>query len=298
MPETFRPVGDDLPPDSPEIEHRPGLSPAEFAARYYNPGKPVVAGGATAGWAAHAKWTPAYLATLAGDRKVRVAGKDYRFRDFLDEAVQSTDAKPGAYLNEVSLHRTLPELLPDVQPPLALMGSNRLQSRLLPRRMRHELVELLIGGKGTRFPGLHYDGYHHHTFVTQIRGDKLFLFYPPEQTPYMYPVHPHSNRSQVNDAFHPDLERFPLFANSKPFTTVVREGETAFIPGGWWHTTRLLGLSIAISVNSVNRKMWNTYVDDVVRDRPGALKREMLRAFLKTTGLFMTVGESLSGKPA
>jgi hypothetical protein len=210
--------------------------------------------------------------------------------------MQSTEENPSPYLNEANINDKFPELLPDLEPSLIYSHPDRLQSHLLPMRMRHDIVELLVGGKGTKFPTLHYDGYHHHTFITQIRGEKLFLFYPPDQTHLMYPVNPHSNRSRINDAFNPDLEQFPLFSMAKPQSAIVKEGETIFVPSGWWHTTKLLSFSIAVSNNSVNGVVWNQYVDDLVRERRNIFKREALRAYLKGTGVLMTLEEKLGLK--
>lgn len=279
-----------------EIDHRKNLSHKEFVERYYNKNKPVVISDAMPQWKAREKWTPEFFIEHFGNTKVRVNNKEFLLKDFMTLTMQSSEENPSPYLNEANIKDTFPELLADLEPAMEYAQPDRLQSHLLPKRMRHGIAELLIGGKGTKFPTLHYDGYHHHTFITQIRGDKLFLFYPPEQTHLMYPVNPHSNRSRINDVFNPDLEKFPLFSMAKPLTTVLKEGETIFVPSGWWHTTRLLSLSIAVSTNSVNSVVWNRYVDDLVRERTNVFKREALRAYLKGTGVLMTLEERFASR--
>ena len=63
-----------------------------------------------------------------------------------------------------------------------------------------------------------------HGFVTQIYGDKEFVVYPPEQTPYMYPRRTIAKVSQIGDPLQPDLEKFPLFAQASAASTMVKRG--------------------------------------------------------------------------
>ncbi|MBK8416051.1 MAG: cupin-like domain-containing protein [Bacteroidetes bacterium] len=99
----------------------------------------------------------------------------------MESVMASTEEKPSHYLNEVNIHNDFPELLPDVEPFLSYALPDRLMTPFMPDTwgMRKGVVELLIGGKGTKFPTLHYDGFHMNTFVTQIRGDKEFICIHP-----------------------------------------------------------------------------------------------------------------------
>lgn len=156
--------------------------------------------------------------------------------------------------------------------------------------MRKGVVELLIGGKGTKFPTLHYDGFHMNTFVTQIRGDKEFILYSPDQTKYMYPLHEGSNKSLVNDVYNPDLKKFPLFAQARALKTTIYEGDTVFLPSGWWHTTRLLSLSIALSTNNVGANQWNDFVDDFAKQLTASrLRQTVYKAYLKGAGSILDI---------
>ena len=187
----------------------------------------------------------------------------------------------------------------DLTPYLRYALPDRLQSRFIPASwgMRQGVVELLIAGKGTTFPGLHYDGYHMHTFVTQIRGDKEFYFFPPDQTPYMYPEEKMPNRSRVKDMFNPDLEKFPLFKKAVPSMIVVKQGETMFIPSGWWHSTRILSTSLAVSINSINDKMWDYYIQDFFKIHPvSPAKMLAYKCYFKLAGLAMSITEKATSR--
>jgi hypothetical protein len=277
------------------VDRRPGLPVNEFISEYLNPGIPVVIPGAMSQWKAHQKWDSSYFRDKYGEKTVRVGGKKVLLRDFMDTVLASSESAPSMYLNEVNIHKEFPELLEDVDPFLSYALPDRLMTTYMPESwgMRKGVVELLIGGKGTKFPTMHYDGFHMNTFVTQIRGDKEFIFYSPDQTPYIYQLHPGSNKSAVNDVDHPDLEKFPLFAQAKALRTIVKEGDTVFLPTGWWHTTRLLTLSIAVSTNNIAAGQWNQFADDLsLTLSQSKLKQTIYRTYLKMAGFAMT----LSGK--
>jgi len=70
---------------------------------------------------------------------------------------------------------------------------------------------MLIGTKGVTTPA-HYD--EQENLFAQIRGRKRFVLFAPDQFPNLYPYpvpHPHDRQSQV-DIEHPDLQRFPKYA--------------------------------------------------------------------------------------
>lgn len=274
------------------IDRKPALDQETFQENYLKKGLPVIIPNAMAEWKAFSDWTPSFFRDTLGDKMVRVAGKKLLLRDFMDSVIASDETNPSQYLNEVNIPKEFPELLPYIFPHIKYALPDRLMSPLLPESwgMRKGVVELLIGGKGTKFPTLHYDGYHMNTFITQIKGDKEFIFYTPDQTPYMYPEEKMYNRSRVNDIHNPDLKLFPLFANARPTKVIVYEGDTIFLPSGWWHTTRLLSLSIAVSTNSIGPMQWNNFINDFVPGMSNSnLKRTVYKSYLNVAGLLMTM---------
>jgi hypothetical protein len=88
----------------------------------------------------------------------------------------------------------------------------------------------------------------------------------------MYPRTDNPRLSSVNSIFHPDLERFPLFAQAKVQRAVLRQGETLFFPTGWWHTTYIPGPSISYGRAVLNHTNWDAYLGETYqgwrRSRP------------------------------
>ena len=172
----------------------------------------------------------------------------------------------------------LPEhLFPNWLPESYLMKSIE---RLFNRGAQ---MEIYIGGEGGAFPVLHYDGLASHAFLMQIYGRKRFILYAPEHEQCMYRKPDQLNISRIRDVEHPDLNQFPLFAKAEPTTFILEPGESLFIPGKWWHTTRMLTPSISISVNIVNGSNWKQLMDFVCGTR-GRLRRTPMRIYLNLAG--------------
>jgi hypothetical protein len=117
----------------------------------------------------------------------------------------------------------------------------------------------------------------------QLYGDKEYIAFGPDQTEFMYaPKNGRANESRVDDVLNPDLSEFPLFDHAQGVRFQLHPGETLFVPGGWWHTARILSPSVTVSINGVNRangaEFANDYCDNIGRRSP------ILR-FVARTGL-------------
>ncbi|MGA2845983.1 MAG: cupin-like domain-containing protein [Candidatus Acidiferrales bacterium] len=258
-----------------EIERRDNLPYQEFAQDYLFPHKPVVISGALDKWPAMTKWSPDYFKKKYGAMKLTIDKIDYSMADFIDLVNSSTDENPAPYLRNAIIDRFLPELLADVQPLPSYFSPNWLTgplSQLLRSRLHDGSQELYIGGKGGKFPFLHFDSYHTHAFISQIYGTKEFTIFTTDQTPFIY-VRPNQyNASQIPDLEKPDYEKFPLFAKANAMRFKLEPGETLFVPGGVWHTAKMLSPSISVSVNRANASNWTSLTRDMYRKAPLPMK--------------------------
>ena len=154
---------------------------------------------------------------------------------------------------------------------------------------------MLVGGSGVRFPELHFDNYHMDVFVTQVCGDKEFIVLSPEQTEFVYQDPKYHTKSQISDIENPDLDRFPLFANAKIARVLVAEGETIYVPSGWWHTTKISEFSVAVSMNTINAFNWAAFCADhcTAKNVPNPIRRFAKRAYFKAGGAYLTMTEFL-----
>jgi cupin-like protein len=277
------------------IERRLELGVEEFRDRYLDAGQPVVIRDAAKNWAAFAKWSPEYLKERCGSRIVPIDGVACEFRSFVDQVLRSVPEDPAPYLIECDMTVQFPELLGEIEPAFAHALPNRFMSKLVPgirgtKGARRCYPELLIGGRGTRFPVLHYDAFHVHAFITQLYGSKEFTLFAPWETPYLYSIAGMAHISSIDDVDSPDLDRFPLFAKATRRRVTVEAGDTIFVPAGWWHVTRLLSPSLAVSLNSLTRSNWRGYCADYLRTcKPR--ERRYLAPYLKLVGMCLDLLE-------
>ena len=139
-------------------------------------------------------------------------------------------------------------------------------------RMEGGAIQLYIGGKGGQFPFLHYDGWHTHAFLCQLYGSKEFTLFPEEQTPYLYVKPSQPNSSLLSNLEDPDFEKLPLFAKATATRFRLEAGEVLFIPGGLWHTAKMLTPAITVSANRANASNWHKFTRDLCSSAPAHLQ--------------------------
>ena len=237
-----------------QIDRRASLTREQFAREYLNPLRPVILTDALSHWRALGRWTPQYFKENYGGLQIDIDGETMPLRDLIDRIESSTSENPAPYLRNQALAEWPPELADEVTPMPECTQPNWLESRFFPSRHPLSSVEVYIGGEGARFPTLHYDNWHTHAFLMQLYGDKEYLAFSADQTAFMYPRDGLArNTSRIDDVLEPDPAEFPLFDQAEGLRFQLHPGETLFVPAGWWHTARILGPSVTVSVNGLNR---------------------------------------------
>ncbi len=150
------------------------------------------------------------------------------------------------------------------------------------------------GGNGCSFPFVHFDALFLHTQITQIHGDKELVLFHPDDSPYLYPRSDNEKFSQVRNVFNPDFEAFPLFGKATPYFETLHQGETIFVPCGWWHTTITHGPSITYGRIILNKLNFDQYLDDKYKRwvRNGRMKANAAYAVGKVAGGLMSTIEA------
>lgn len=259
-----------------EIDRRSGLSREGFEREYMRPPRPVIVTDAISHWRALGRWTPQFFKTEYGHLSVKVDDETMVLGDLIDRIEASTPDAPAPYLHNQLLADWPPELFAEVLPMPQCSQPNWLESRFFPSRDSLSFVEVYIGGRGARFPRIHYDGWHTHAFLMQLYGDKEYVAFAPDQGPFMYPLGGREiNKSQVTNAVDPDLEKFPLFDRVQGMRFQLHPGETLFVPAGWWHTAYILSPSVTVSINVVNRANGTAFRRDYCEN---LARRSRLRA--------------------
>jgi Cupin-like domain len=247
------------------------LGEKRFRTEYLQPMRPVVLRHAIDHWGAMGKWTPDYFRRTYATRRVTVDGKEWALAELIERIEASSPEHPAPYLRNELLRRWPEDAQADVAPMPACTRPNWLESRVFPSRQPLTYIELYIGGRGAKFPVLHYDGLHTHAFLMQLHGEKEYLALAPDQASYLYPSEKTAaqNISSIDDVEHPDRTRFPLFDGATGIRFKLHPGETLYVPSGWWHTARILSTSITVSINGANSANWKAFVKDYVADVAG-----------------------------
>lgn len=285
------------------IERRNNLSYEEFAAEYLYPLKPVIVTDALRGWQALKRWTPAFFKQEFGNMRFRVnedsnqhagykgneTGTEFTMAGFIDRVLASTDENPAPYFRNRVLYDLFPSLKQDIEPLPEYLLPNWLPDRYLVRRVetilrRGAAIELFIGGKGSVFPTLHYDGAGAHAFLMQIYGCKEFIVFPPDQERFLYPSFEQKNLSLLKNIEHPDLKQFPLFGKAVPIKFILEPGELLFMPSHWWHTVKMLTPSVTVTANVLNESNWHELIKFVAMRRRNPLVSLASHVYLTCAG--------------
>ena len=284
------------------IERRDHLSYEEFSRNYLYPLRPVIVTDVLHKWPAMQRWRPEFFQREFGNLEFTYYGPEYdqegalgqpnapfTLSDYIDRVLNSGEDRPVPYFRNKILAEVFPSLMKDIEPLPEYLFPNWLGERFLVGHVRRILnrggaIELFIGGKGSTFPVLHYDGAGAHAFLMQVYGRKQFILYAPEQEPFLYPNPEQSNLSLIRNVAQPDLTKYPLFSKAVPTTFILEPGEFLFLPSHWWHTTRMLTPSITLAVNVLNHSNWHELMKFVAKKRRSPLVSAGSRVYLTAAG--------------
>lgn len=293
-----------------QIERRYRPSQREFLHAFLAPRRPVVISGALRDWPALQKWSPDFFKERYGCVPLKVEGQPYTLGGFLPEkkngepltlgelidlVLSSTDENPAPYLRNVHIEKFLPALNADLEPLPPYFSPNWLDGPFtspLQSRLHGGRCELYIGGRGGKFPVLHYDTWHIYTFLCQLYGVKEYTIFAPGQTPFLYAK---GNQSALPNLDNVDLEKYSLYAQATPIRFELHPGEILFVPTGWWHTTRILTPSITVSASRVNASNWSDFASDLACRAPKQV-RPLVSTYLGGLALFRRFYDSLHAR--
>lgn len=231
----------------------------EFAA--YE-GRPVVITGGVNCSRALCRWTPAYLKSTVGSRRVSVyvsadgsfpGGRGpydtNRYRNVEMTISECIDRMNGLKLN--------PVLAPGERYYLYQSPAEHFQDILgdlddppyLPEGLgpdRRVVQSVWISGAGNVTP-IHYDL--SENILVQILGEKRVLLWDPTQYALLYlnPIGTLHDRQSRIDVNRPDPTSFPNFMNAKALEYTLRPGEMLYIPAFWMHYVHTINFSVSVS---------------------------------------------------
>lgn len=229
-----------------QVDRRSGLTRKEFRDEYLRPNKPVVFTDMTKDWPALHKWTAEFFKEQYGDINVPVYSSNYskpgkgymtsdremKFKEFL-ETTESGSTDLRLFLFDI--FDPAPELRQDFQFPTIMRGFIK------------RFPFMFFGGAGSEVT-MHYDIDCANVFLTQFVGNKHIILFPPEESDKIY-HHPFTVKSLISPES-PDYEKFPALRNVRGYETVLKHGETIFMPTRYWHYMHYLDFSFGLALRS------------------------------------------------
>ncbi len=241
------------------VDRRPTITGIPVDRTYGHAGKPLVLTEMTANWPAMHLWTEDYLTERFGE----VLQKSYRTVGGQKEGLTFTLGNYLAYMHA-----------PPEQPPFYLVNcqfhlNTDLEThyqvppffqcwyRQLHHNQRRYTLSWVFAGAAHTFSKLHTDVFNSSAWNVVISGQKLWLFFPPEQADFLY--------NGTVDPFSPDLGRHPGYRHARPLVCLQQPGELVYTPSGWWHAVYNLKPGISLTENFINHTNANqvlTYLKD------------------------------------
>ncbi len=192
-----------------------------------------------------------YLRGFGADTRVglwrgapEIDGRFFYNADFRGFNFQREIGRFGALLDELLAQSSNPK------PPALYLGSTELdgsfpglrQSNGLDLGVPDPLVSLWLGNRVR--VAAHFDVPDNVACV--VAGRRRFTLFPPEQVANLYvgplDLTPAGQPISVVDVAHPDLARFPRFAQAMEHAQTVEllPGDALFMPSQWWHAVESL----------------------------------------------------------
>jgi hypothetical protein len=136
-----------------------------------------------------------------------------------------------------------------------------------------KLPFMFFGGQGA-ITRIHKDMDMSHVFLTHLTGKKRVVLFHPKYSKLLY-QYPFGVHSPVN-IDKPDFERFPGLRYVKGHECILQNGETLFMPSGWWHHIEYIDPGFSIShraLGAVAHGLWQVsvvhYTDEFLRKMMG-----------------------------
>lgn len=228
------------------------VSIEEFRERYEVPGVPVVITGAMADWPALKLWSKEALVARFGKIKFHAGGFEFPLESYFkySDSVEGRDDQPLYIFDKQFAHKA------------PALGNEYTVPEYFAEDLFHVLGEdnrpdyrWLIAGPARSGSSFHKDPNATSAWNAVVRGRKKWILFPPHCIPPG--VHPSRDGSDVTVPVSV-TEWFVNFYDRRVLDQVgavecvVNEGETIFVPLGWWHCVLNLEFSIAITQNYVS----------------------------------------------
>lgn len=286
-------------PGAKAVEKRAGLTIDEMNKRFEK-SLPVVITDAQVGWPAREKWTWDWFAEQYGEIEMPCSdlapffrhcdrGKILTLQVSMAEFVRYVQGELNAvaalqrypdrpfYANGWAPFFDHEELLKDISDRLYCVQDVIPRGEGPMNQFNASLTKIFLGPAGT-VSRLHCDTYATHVWLSQIRGRKQFIVFPPEDTEHLghVPDEECDGRTSLFDPERPNFNAYPAARKARAYSVVVEEGETVVLPSRWWHWAKSLTPSVTLMRNFVNEVNFQEHCR--IRNQAAEVRNSRLKA--------------------
>ena len=199
-------------------------------------------------------------ATNIAFQPIEIILKDFREADTIEQIYSATKGMKGKrteqdtnhyYLNDCEVISTMPNVKDLLKANLPTLPFQSLDNSSSQQTAEHildwddENICLSVGrGNITAFSGSTFH-IHKHSVSVLLSGKKHWVIFPPDRIPYMG-FNPYENLEQWLLTVYPRLSQATSGGSppqdNMPFEVLQQAGEAVYIPEGWYHAARTLGL--------------------------------------------------------
>lgn len=223
------------------------ITEEEFKRKYYKPQKPVLIKGLGNLQPAGGKWTLDWFKKELGDVTLDITDNREKrheasttitgdikmpLREYID--IIAKDEYTPLRLFRFNLFKHKKSLKDDFSCPHILAKNNPMKNAGF----------MFWGGKDTDVR-LHYDIDNSNVLLTQFYGTKRVILFGPQYSDLLYRV-PFNTHTLV-DVLNPDYRKYPGLKYCKGYDFIMEEGDSIFMPCGWWHYNTYLSGGISVS---------------------------------------------------
>jgi hypothetical protein len=226
------------------------ISSADFDKNYFDSQTPVIIKGLTDNTRAKESWSINYFKDSMGDFLIDIydnsnkkssasaftsADLKMKFSDFLD--ILSKDEHTDLRVFLCNLFKQNPQLKKDFPCPEIFKG------------FLDGVGYMFFGGKDTTVR-IHYDIDMSNVLHTHFGGRKRVVLIAPEYSSFLYRLP--LNTYSLIDIDKPDYTKYPALKFVNGYDFILEDGDSVFMPGGYWHYMTYLEGSFSVSYRKIS----------------------------------------------
>jgi len=222
----------------------------ELIAHHVSAGIPFILRQGANQWPIMKLWQQQYFSEHYGPTAVtakKKGGLEKRFTlaSYFKYINHCEEADPW-YLSDWSFTVDYPELDKAYkQPDYFKNWLRRIPAEMLHGPQYNYLLRWIYIGPKNSSMGLHIDLLATCAWNALLSGEKHWLFYSPDQSPYLY--------DGKVDAFELDTKLYPLCSHAKSFHCIQHPGDIVFTPSSWWHQVKNYKAGISLTENFIHQ---------------------------------------------